>query len=164
MLHFRLRSLIPLLALTAAGCESCVTGPSEANIHGTWSFAWNSLTGTLQGVEVTCRAEMLFNMTQSGNTFSGTQGFPTTMTCYGLGSIVLEQPIQGETIVNGRVSANVVSFRLGSVNGPHSGNVGPLAMGGSGTWNVPRPGESTLLLTGEWTARSMLGAGMLRQP
>ncbi len=164
MRHLRCTAVIALLALIAAGCQSCMTGPAEANIHGLWSFSWNNLTGSLQGVQVTCRAEVLFEMTEAGHTFSGTQGFPTTMTCYGLGSMVLEQPIRGEKIVNGQVSGNAVTFRLRSANGPHTGTVSPLSMTGSGTWNVPQTGGDTLVLNGEWTARSMLGAGMLRLP
>ena len=144
------------LVLLGAACSSgsSSTGPAgDANIAGTWQFNWNSLQGVISGVAITCTSILNFAITQTGTTFSGVQALPNgNLTCNGGGQPLINATIGSETIVAGQVSGNNVSFRLGSVNGNHSGTVSGTSMTGTGTRNIPQTTGGTLILTGEWNA------------
>lgn len=151
------RASFALLALTLAACGgdsgTSPTPTPTANVAGTWRFSWNSLNGTFQGTFVQCSAQLNMSLTQTANTFSGTQAAPLgRLTCSAGGVQVLDEPIGGETLVNGQINGTAISFRLGTVNGPHNGTIAGTSMSGNGTWNIPQTVGGVLVLNGEWTA------------
>lgn len=147
--------LASCLALGTAACggDGVTDSDNTPSVVGTWQFNWNSLSGTYDGITVTCRSALNFTLSQTGTTFSGIEATPIGfISCDALGEEIINATVSDETIVNGQLNGTNVSFRLGSVNGNHTGTVSGTSMTGSGTWNIPQTVGGNLVLTGEWTA------------
>lgn len=148
-----------LLALVVAGVVACggdSTGPSDGppNVAGTWRFSWANMDATLDGETVVCTAVMDFNLTQAGSAFSGVQTQTLgNLTCTIIGEgTILDEPIGAETIINGQLSGQQVSFRLGSVDGTNTGSVNGPSMTGNASWVFDLGGGTSVALTGSWSA------------
>lgn len=147
------RSLLLSLVVVVAACGGDATGPKNASVGGTWRFAF-TLSGTMSGVAVTCTVGGAdFNLTQSGNTFSGVQVGTGTLTCTAPGTQAFNEQIAGETIVNGQINGNAVTFSLGSIPGQHSGSISGTSMSGTAQWNLP--GATPIVLGGQFTAAKL---------
>ena len=145
------RICVLALTLVAAACSDS-SGPGDIEVDGTWRFSFNNLSGSLQGVTVSCDiADADFLITQSGTTFSGAQQGSARMTCVADGQRVSDGLVSGETIVDGQVAGNTVSFRLGTLPGPHDGTVTGGSMTGTCQW-VIASGDPDLTLNGQFNA------------
>jgi hypothetical protein len=142
--------LLAALLFAVACSES--SGPEDAQVDGTWRFSYNNMTGSLQGITVSCTVSTAdFVITQTGSTFSGIQQGSARMTCASGAQTVSDGLVSGETIVDGEVSGNTLSFRLGSISGPHNGRVSGGSMTGTCQW-VFASGNTTITLTGDFNA------------
>lgn len=149
------RLLLVALFLPLLGCGGDATGPRQASVSGTWRFSYNSMAGTVQGVTVTCNVSALdFNLTQSGNTFSGIQVGTGNMSCSAPGVTPFSYSVVGETIVNGQITGSSISFRLGSVTGQNTAAVAGTSMSGTAQWVIPVD-NAALTLNGQFTAAKM---------
>ena len=129
------------LALAACGGDSS-TGPQNANIAGTWRFSWTNMAGSVQGIPYSCNVSVAdFVITQSGSGFSGVQQGNALMLCFVLGETT-EDLFGGETIVGGSVNGSQVSFRLGTLEGQHSGTTAGTSISGSAQWRIVVEGVS----------------------
>lgn len=136
--------------LSLAACSDS-TGPS-ITLAGTWRFTYNNMSGSMEGVTVSCSVGSLdFDITRSGSTFSGVQVGSARLTCVALGEEIVDTLVGGESMVNGQVSGNTMSFRLGSISGQNIGTVSGSSISGSAQW-VFASGNTTFTLSGEFTA------------
>src|SRR5690348_14962796 len=103
----KLRGLLVCLASVAIGaCGGDSTGPSRANLDGSWTLSASNLSG--QGISCNL-GNTPMTLSQSGDTFTGSYG-PGTLSCFA-GGESNSVNING-TIVNGTVNGNVVEFDL----------------------------------------------------
>jgi hypothetical protein len=133
----RLFALAGLLTLAACGSDS--TGPGEpAQVSGDWRFTW-----TMSGSGMVCVSVGDFAIQQSGSEFSGVQQGVGVMQCQGA------DPVEyvGETIINGELDGEDLSFRLGTISGPHDGTVTGSSIVGDATWTI-----QGLVLAGDFAA------------
>ena len=137
--------VLPFLLLGCGGGDS--TGPSTAEVGGSWRFSWSNLSGS----GVSCNASGDFQLTQSGTTFSGVQYGTGTIICLA-GGESLTDLIVGETLAAGQVNGSAVSFRIGSVQSTHSGTVSGGSMSGTATWTFDLGDGLVVNLAGQWTA------------
>jgi hypothetical protein len=145
----RFLMLVLLLPLFACGDDS--TGPEE-NLNGTWRFSYSNMTGSYIGITVTCTVTAVdVTLTTSGNTFSGIQQGTGRLTCTGGGQTLADSQIAGETIVNGQINGSTVTFRLGSINGQHTGTITGTSMTGTAQWIISS-GNVSVTLNGQFTA------------
>lgn len=144
------------LLLAACGGDSA-TGPGKTTqVAGTWRFTWTNMQANSNGVTLICTSTMDFKLTQSGVDFSGVQSGVGRMTCTVSGEgVVVDDPISGETLISGKLNGDKVTFRLGSIEGPHSGTVTGTSMSGNATWTSLDEAGSAVSLTGTWTAARM---------
>jgi hypothetical protein len=114
-------------------------------------------------IPVTCATTSLeFMLTQSGNRFSGAQSGTGRITCFAHGDIrvdepfglIIDEPIDSETITEGTISGFDVSFQLGSMASQHIGIRSSTSLSGSATWQYPGDGL-TLRLEGRFTAERL---------
>jgi hypothetical protein len=140
-----------LISALAAGAGACggddSTGPSHANVAGTWSLSASNMSG--QGVSCNLGSTSV-TLTQSGTTFSGSYG-PGTITCFA-GSQSASVQAQG-TIVNGVISDTGVQFDLDTQDLHHTGNVSGNSMSGTARWTFDLGGDvGVVTLNGNWSA------------
>lgn len=143
--------IVSALLLVAACGESAGPFPvvSHAQLGGSWRFDFTNMIGTMDGELLTCSAtNMNFAITQSHGTFAGVQVGDGHLFCTQAGETVADEPVGGETIINGTVSRNNVTFRLGSVEGAHTATVSGSTMTGTARWIF----ENELTLDGEFQA------------
>jgi hypothetical protein len=146
-----LASLLLLLICVACSSDG-PTGTSTSALNGTWRFTFTNMSGVSLGGTVTCTATLIdFRLTQSGSRFSGVQVGSGRITCSGQGDVIVDEPVDSETIVNGRINGSNVSFRLGSVPGQHTGTVSGSSIPGTATWEFTE-GTETTTLNGQFTA------------
>jgi len=144
----RLSALVGFLLVTACGGDS--TGPSNANVGGSWLASFSNFSGS----GVTCNAiGISIQISQSGTTFSGTYT-GGTFTCIipTVGTVV--QAGGTGTIINGVVTGNSVSFDADTPDSHFAGSVaaGGTSMSGTGTDRIDIGGGQTIVLSGSWGA------------
>jgi hypothetical protein len=140
------------LALAACGGGDS-TGPTVTGIGGTWSFAWHDMSATVSGVALSCSVtNVRMTLTQSGESFTGTQTGTATMTCSANGQQELTEPVGGERILDGTVQGAAVSFHLATIPGLHTGTLSGNGMSGDATWTLDLGGGEVVTLTGTWSS------------
>jgi hypothetical protein len=146
--------LFLLLGFIACGSDG-PTGAGSSTLNGSWRFTFTNMSGVVQEVTVTCTATSIdFRLTQSGNSFSGIQVGTGRITCSAQGDVIIDEPIDSETIVNGTINGANVSFRLGSVPGQHTGTRSGTSITGTATWEFTEEGV-TITLNGQFTAAKL---------
>ncbi len=155
----RVTNLFLAGAVCVAGCSSDVAS-APANLTGTWNFMYMTAAASAAGgATPTCQGTMTFTITQTDQTFVGSQESAGTLACTG---VTLNLPstnlgsnnvFSGEEIHSGVVSPTEVAFKLGTLNSDNSGTVTqPGMMTGTSTWTLPIKPSGTITVTGTWTA------------
>jgi hypothetical protein len=145
---------LPLLSLlvwiVACGGEDNGTGPSFANVNGSWSLSIANMSGG--GAGCSTSSPIQISLQQSTTTFTGSYGGGGVLTCTApFGSF--SAATGSGSVLNGQISGNEVSFDLGSANFHQVGTVTGSSMAGTATWAFESGSASTLgTLTGSWTA------------
>jgi hypothetical protein len=139
--------VLSAFAVFLGACGGDSTGPSQANVAGSWTFSASNVSG--QGLSCsTSPTPMTIN--QSGTTFTGTYG-PGTLTCVA-GTQSGSTPVQG-TIVNGTISGNSVQFDLDTQDAHATGAVNGNSMSGTLRWVIDLGGSvGVVTLNGNWSA------------
>jgi hypothetical protein len=138
--------VLALAALTGCGGGDS-TGPSNANVGGTWTLTMSNLSG--QGVSCSLGSTPL-TITQSGTTFSGSYG-PGTITC-SAGSQSTDISVQG-IIVNGTIDGNAVTFDMDTQDFHQTGSVAGTSMSGTARWTFDLGGSiGIVVLNRNWAA------------
>ena len=146
----RLSSVFVLLGITLAACgDDDGTGPSSANVEGTWSASLSNLSGG--GVSCSSTIPIDVTLTQTGNTFSGSYD-GGELTCTGSAG-TFSTPVGSGTVINGQVSGNNISFDLDTPDFHHTGSVSGTSMSGTASWTFDF-GDPTgvVTLNGNWGA------------
>ena len=139
--------LCGLLALGPAACGGDKsTGPSDANIEGSWQITFTNMSGS--GVSCNSNAFPL-QISQSGSTFTGSYGVGT-FTCTGPGGSASGN-VQG-VVANGTVDINAVEFDLDTQDAHQSGSVSGNSMSGTAQWRFDLGGGQIVTLNGNWSA------------
>lgn len=147
-----------LLGLPACGGNggSTPSGPQNANVAGSWDFAFANLSATVDGVGVSCSASRRLDINQSGSTFSGTAG-GGILFCQS-GGVQLSLAFGSEPIINGGVSGNSVSFDFSTPDFHQQGTVSGNSMSGTASWLVDVGGTvGRIPFTGSWGASRISG-------
>ncbi len=145
------RFLLIAFTLALAACRGDSSGVDTTSLTGTWRFAWN-VAGRYSGAWYTCRISYAdFQLTQSGNTFSGVQAAPFFRTCGPPGSMVAS-PASRETIT-GEIDGSTVTFILHSGEA-QTGTLSGTSISGNAEWSWPSM-EGTVTLTGTFTAAKL---------
>lgn len=131
-----------MLSLVLAGCSDS-TGVNNVSITGRWSYSVSNLSGG--GVVCTIAGET-FQLTQLGNTFSGT-ATGGTLSCNGGAPSALASDV----VANGTVSGNNVTFDIGTSDFHNSGKQSGASITGTTTARL-NPGTGPVVLTGNFTA------------
>jgi hypothetical protein len=150
-----------MLAMLACNGE---TIPTPANLAGTWNFTYATSGALSAGVTApTCQSTMTFTISQTDQTFVGTQLNGGTLVCEGLtpklpsANLAQNAVFTGEQIYSGVVSPNEVAFRLGTLNSQDAGVLQQSGlMTGTSTWTLPIEPNGTITVTGTWTAIKQL--------
>jgi hypothetical protein len=139
--------LVVCSTLLLAGCGGDSTGPSDANVAGTWTLSASNMSG--QGVSCNLGNTPL-TISQSGGTFTGSYG-PGTLTCVA-GTESASVPVHG-TVVNGTVNLSAVQFDLDTQDLHHTGTVSGNSMSGTAQWSFDFGGDiGVMTLNGNWAA------------
>ena len=140
--------LVCSLTMVAGACGGDdSTGPSRANVAGSWTLSASNVSG--QGVSCNL-GNTPMTLTQSGGTFTGTYG-PGTLTCVAGGESI-SGTTQG-TIVSGTVDINAVQFDLDTQDFHHTGTVAGNSMSGTARWTFDLgAGIGVVVLNGNWSA------------
>lgn len=134
--------LLFLCGAAVIGCGGDSTGPSGANLEGTWGAAWTNMSGSGSSCSL---SGLVMVLAQSGTTFSGSYS-NGQLSCGGqlLGTVA-------GIVVNGTVSGSSVSFDLQTSDLHQSGTVSGSSMSGQATWRIDT-GSGVVTLTGNWGA------------
>ena len=139
--------LCGLLALGLAACGGDKsTGPSDANIGGSWQITFTNMSGS--GVSCNSNAFPL-QITQSGATFTGSYGVGS-FTCAGPGGSISVN-VQG-VVANGTVDINAIAFDMDTQDFHHTGSVSGNSMSGTARWRFDVGGGQVITLNGNWSA------------
>lgn len=141
------RAILVVALFAIVGCGGGDTGPSTANISGTWSYAATNLVGG----GITCSAAgTTLTLSQSGATFSGSYA-GGTLTCSAPGVAPQSSPVGSGIVVSGNVGVTSVSFNFDTSDWSNTGTISGNSM--SGTAHViVTDGTNTLTLTGNFAA------------
>jgi hypothetical protein len=146
---------LPILALAVLlGCGGSNNNvvPPENLVAGTWRFTYTNLTGSIQGLGVSCAPVSFdFSITQGLFDFSGVQVGTGTVTCSTNAAPIVNQAITGETIVQGKIDGRSIRFAFGTMGGLQTGIVGQTTITGTAQW-VLVANSVTLILNGQFTA------------
>ena len=146
---------LPILALAVLlGCGGADNNvvPPENLVAGTWRFSYSNLTGSVQGLAVSCTPVSLdFSITQGLFTFTGVQVGTATVTCSTNAAAIVQQAITGERITQGRIDGRSITFAFVTLAGLQSGTVGQTSISGTGQWVLQSNGV-LLILNGQFTA------------
>ena len=152
----RILKLLPVGVLLAAlGCSG-ETVPDPANISGSWKFTFN--TAAESGA--TCVGTMTFTISQTDQTFVGSQRGAGSVSCTGL-AVALVSPnpsdsteFDNEIIGTGVVGQSDVTFTLNTLKGFNNGSVGAggRTMSGTSSWQIPVAPHGTVKMAGTFTA------------
>ena len=143
-----LRGLLVSVLTLAVGCSGDdSTGPSRANVAGSWILSASNLSG--QGVSCNLRNTPMA-LSQSGETFTGSYG-PGVFTCVAGGESGSVN-ITG-TVVSGTVDGNSIQFDLDTQDRHHSGTMSGNSMSGTARWTFDLgAGIGVVVLNGNWAA------------
>lgn len=143
-----LRWLFQLGFLALAACGDS-TGPSSANVAGTWTASLSNMSGS--GISCSSTSPTTISLSQQGTTFSGsyTGG---EMTCTGPGG-TFSDFIGSGTVLNGTLNGNSVSMDLDTPDFHLTGTVSGTSMSGTARWVIDF-GQPTGVVTldGNWGA------------
>ena len=145
------------LTLLLISCGDDSTEP-DAELDGTWQFTYSSISGSLIGLTVSCTVTpVTFTITQSGNTFTGTQVGTSQLTCSAGALGTLQQPLTSYAIDNGQLSGSSVTFRFrnsagAGLEGQNSETLSGTSMSGTTQLTVT-VGTTPVTLTGQFTAQ-----------
>ena len=142
--------VLGLLAWILACGDDNGTGPTFANVNGSWSLSITNMTGG--GGQCSTSSPIQLTLQQSTTTFTGTYGGGGVLTCTApFGSF--SAATGSGSVLNGEINGNQVDFDIGSANFHHTGTVAGSSMSGTATWTFQEGSASTLgALTGSWTA------------
>jgi hypothetical protein len=142
----RLGALGLALSLLAACGGDSPTGPTTADIAGTWRITFTNMSGS----GVTCGTSAIdYVVSQSGDTFSGTSNSTYTLSCtdgVSSGSEVLT----GSIITNGHVSGSAISFDLATSAAHQTGAISGNSVSGSATWTIDLGTSGSVVLRGQF--------------
>ena len=140
--------LVCSLTMVAGACGGDdSTGPSRANVAGSWTLSASNVSG--QGVSCNL-SNTPMTLTQSGDTFTGSYG-PGSLTCFA-GGESFSGGANG-TIVNGVVEGNSVQFDLNTQDLHQTGTVSGNSMSGTARWTFDLgAGVGIVVLNGNWSA------------
>ncbi|HEX6434344.1 MAG TPA: hypothetical protein VFZ87_08865, partial [Gemmatimonadales bacterium] len=146
---WRLPVLGLVVGILACGDDNG-TGPTFANVNGSWSLSITGMTGGGAQCGTTSPIQLTFQ--QSTTTFTGTYSGGGVLTCTApFGSF--SAATGSGSVIDGEISRNEVSFDLDSANFHHTGTVAGSSMTGTAIWTFVEGSASTLgALTGSWTA------------
>ena len=150
--RFVLLAVALLPALTACGGDddSGPTGPSTAQIAGSWTYAFSNITGSSGTTNATCSAgNVSIDIDQTGSTFTGSY-FAPSLTCTSPSGTVTDGPFAG-AIVNGSINGTAVSFDFDTSDWRQTGTVSGNSMNGTVTVRF-QVDASQLVLSGNWSA------------
>jgi hypothetical protein len=136
------RFILAGLVLCAIACSDS-TGPKNANVGGSWTYAVTNLVGG--GLSCTAGGTTV-NITQSGNTFSGSYN-GGTLSCNSAGSF----SIGSGTVANGTVAQNAVSFAFDTQDWTNSGTLSGSSVSGTTTVRLVESTGQTVVLTGNFS-------------
>jgi hypothetical protein len=137
-----------LLCLAACGGDDG-TGPSPANVSGTWSGSVSNMNGS--GVSCSSTQPTQFTLNQSGTSFSGSYA-GGELTCSGP-SGTGSAPIGSGSVINGAVSGSNVTFDLDTPDSHFAGSVTGNSMSGTAQWRIDFGAPIGLVtLNGSWGA------------
>src|SRR4051794_12957750 len=136
-----------ILTIAAGACGGDSTGPSQANLAGSWTLIASNMSG--QGVSCNLLNTPL-SLTQSGTTFTGTYG-PGTLSCQA-GGQPASTGVNG-SVVNGTINGNSVQFDLDTQDLHHTGSINGNSMSGTARWVFDFGGSiGVVTLNGNWSA------------
>lgn len=153
----RFATLLAAMLVAFAGCgdddgdgPTGPSGPTNADVGGSWTYNASNMTGTLSGSTVSCSiGGTAMTLNQTGTTFTGsTSG--GTLTCSGGGQTVSE-PLGSGTVVNGSVDGDEVSFDFDTSDWRHQGTVSGSSMNGTVTITLQLD-DQVVILNGNWAA------------
>ena len=154
----RSKLLVFSLAFAIPACSgdggSGPQGVPDANIGGTWDFVIANLSGTVDGLGISCSFRREINIIQTGSTFSGTAD-PGILSCQAEG-LVASVPFTSEPIVNGRVNGSSIQWDFSTQDFHHAGTVSGNSLSGQATYVVDIGGT-----TGRVTFNGSFGASRL---
>jgi hypothetical protein len=142
--------VLPLLVWVLACGEDNGTGPTFANVNGSWNLSITNMSGG--GAVCSTSSPVEITLQQNTTTFSGSYGGGGVLNCTTpQGSF--SSAIGSGSVLNGQVSGSEVSFDLGTADFHHIGTVNGSSMAGTATWTFQLGPPSTIgTLTGSWTA------------
>ena len=149
--------LVAVFALVGCGGDGRTTGPTGPqipNISGSWTYNATNVSGTVQGIGVSCRFEdITLSINQTGTTFTGqTSGGAGTCSLGVLGDVGPD-PLDPATIVSGQITGNSVTFDFETSDWRNTGTISGNSMSGTVTVRVDfGAGIGVLVLTGNWAA------------
>jgi hypothetical protein len=148
------RLLCGCAVFAALGCSGDAV-PAPASLSGTWDFSYV----TTSEAGATCHSTMTFTISQTDQTFVGTQRNAGTLFCEGVSVNLQNQnptdptAFTGELLTAGVVSPSEVAFRLNTLMSQDAGKVEENGlMTGRTTWVLPIKPKGTVTLNGTWTA------------
>jgi hypothetical protein len=143
-----MKRILSLAAIFAAvACGGGDTGPTTANVAGSWTYAVSNLTGG----GLTCSTSgTTLTLNQTGGTFIGFHS-GGILTCSQPGVPTQSAPISSGSIVTGVVTVSNVSFNLDNSDWTNAGTIAGNSM--SGTAHVVLSnGTTRVTLTGNFAA------------
>ena len=138
--------LLGLLAACGGGDDS--TGPSTANVAGSWTAALTNMSGS--GITCNSTAPTALSINQQGEAFSGSYS-GGEVTCMGPGGTASDF-IGSGTILNGSLNGNSVSMDLDTPDFHLNGSVNGNSMSGSARMVLDLGGGQSIVLNGQWGA------------
>jgi hypothetical protein len=141
--------LLALLAFSLACGGDDSTGPSSANVAGTWTASLSNMSGS--GVSCSSTDPTTLNITQQGATFSGSYN-GGEITCTGPGGSFSDF-IGSGTILNGTVDGNRVDMDLDTQDFHLTGTVSGASMSGTAVLRLDLGQPlGVVTLNGNWGA------------
>jgi hypothetical protein len=125
------------------------TGPSPANVTGTWSGSVSNMSGG--GISCSSTEPTQLTLDQSGTSFSGSYAGGTLL-CSGPGGSA-SVPVESGSVINGTVSGNNVTFDLDTSDSHFTGTVNGNSMSGTAQWRINFGAPiGVITLNGNWGA------------
>ena len=145
MKTFSFGVLISVLAAACGGSSSSPVSPSPSpsSVTGSWTGTSSDSTG---------QEKLVWNVTQTGNTMTGTMSFSDT-----------GRSMMGSGSMQGTINGSTVSFHMAVPNGGFSGMMSSCAMSVDGQATMSDDGHT---MTGTYSGNMsgmMSGGGMMNQ-
>src|SRR5215470_16274306 len=149
-----MKRLLILALAVLLGCDNNNNNvvPPETLVAGTWRFRYTGMSGSIQGMGVSCGpVELDFSIRQGLFDFTGVQVGTGTVTCSTNVAPLISHVIAGEAITNGKIDGRSIGFRFGRIPGLQNGIVGLTSITGTAQW-ILVSNNVTLVLNGQFTA------------